>query len=295
MKTPASFTIILRSVSLFALLLLLTPTVLAQRGAHGGFGFHGGGFHAGSGFSSGAGHYYGGSAYRGAYYGWRGGYYGGWHSGYWGYPHYHYGYPYYGYGWGFSISFGWPYYPYAYWPWWDSPYYYYPYPLSYCGPSDRPSSDACGPEKRNSSDDYRAKSSPKESSASGHRDSLDKNVVTPPDTESTPEFDTDPRRTTLIAYVSPTRMVGSGPLAPAASNANARFVALQALHVRRAVINVLQTLRAMPPETRQRFIESGRFSSLSPAEREFVSQLAGLSLASKEPVEEPADVPRPPQ
>ena len=46
-----------------------------------------------------------------------------------------------------------------------------------------------------------------------------------------------------------------------------------------AVKNALQTLRAMPPEARQREIQSGRFNQFSPQEREVLNGVSQLPLA----------------
>ena len=41
--------------------------------------------------------------------------------------------------------------------------------------------------------------------------------------------------------------------------------------------NVIQALRAMPPDARQRQLNSGRYHSLSPEELEFVTNATQLS------------------
>jgi hypothetical protein len=48
---------------------------------------------------------------------------------------------------------------------------------------------------------------------------------------------------------------------------------------RRAVHNAIGTLRAMPPNVRQREVESGRFSQFSPQERQILNDAARLPLA----------------
>jgi hypothetical protein len=48
---------------------------------------------------------------------------------------------------------------------------------------------------------------------------------------------------------------------------------------RQAVRNAIQTLRAMPPDARQREIQSGRFSQFSPQERQMLNNAANLPLA----------------
>jgi len=66
-----------------------------------------------------------------------------------------------------------------------------------------------------------------------------------------------------------------------------------------AVRNAIQSLRAMPPDARDRAIQSGRFSSFSPQERQMLNKAAHLPLAPAQasPSEMGAGryIPRPPQ
>jgi hypothetical protein len=48
---------------------------------------------------------------------------------------------------------------------------------------------------------------------------------------------------------------------------------------RRAVHNAIDTLRAMPPNVRQRELQSGRFSQFSPQERQILDDATRLPLA----------------
>jgi hypothetical protein len=52
---------------------------------------------------------------------------------------------------------------------------------------------------------------------------------------------------------------------------------------RQAVRNAINALRAMPPDARQRAIDSGRFSQFSPEEREMLKGASKLPLAPPEP------------
>ena len=52
--------------------------------------------------------------------------------------------------------------------------------------------------------------------------------------------------------------------------------------------NAIDALRAMPPDARQRALESGRFSQYSPQERELLNGVTQLPLA-------PSEAPRPPE
>ncbi len=71
---------------------------------------------------------------------------------------------------------------------------------------------------------------------------------------------------------------------------------------RQAVRNAIESLRAMPPQARQRAVESGRFNQFSPQEREVLNNAAQLPLAPAEPpseTEQPKTgperyIPRPP-
>lgn len=67
----------------------------------------------------------------------------------------------------------------------------------------------------------------------------------------------------------------------------------------RAVRNAIQTLRAMPPQARQRAVASGRFNDFSPQERQILNNAAHLPLAPAQ-AEQPSTgpnryIPRPPQ
>jgi hypothetical protein len=64
---------------------------------------------------------------------------------------------------------------------------------------------------------------------------------------------------------------------------------------RHAVQNAINALRGMPPQARQQAIESGRFSQLSPQERELLNGASQLPLAPSEANPEGENVPRPPR
>jgi hypothetical protein len=269
-----------KSTSLRVLCALLVLVVLscapipafAQRGG-GGFHGGGGGFHGGGGHYgyAGGGQFYGG--YHGGGYGWHGGYYG-WRGGSWGYPRWGYGY---GYGWGFSIGFNWaPYgfgYPYAYGygPWWGGPYYYSPYyypysvppayPYSYPNPNNGSGSVSAPDSGLNSHNN-----SPGRYSNSPNPSSMVNNVLAP--AWPAPNYRTQSTASTVV--VKSMRQI------PPA---------------RREVQNVIEALRAMPPGARQRQIDSGRYSSFSPEERELLNSLSQPAMALGN---SPESVPRPP-
>jgi len=244
--------------------------VFAQHGGHGG----GGGFHGGGGYGYGGGHFYGGY-HGGGYYGWRGGYYG-WRGGYRGYPRY-------GYGWGFGIGFSWgsywpayPY-PYAYSPWWVAPYYY-PYYAPYYVPSGYPS-------PYNGSND----ASPPDSGSNSYDNSPVKHSSTPA-LGSSPNTNSVTSNVPVSAPTIPSYRVGV--TGGTASNYRLVHSTMQQLPPpRREVQNVILALRAMPPDARQRQIDSGRYSNFSPEERELLNNAAQLPLAWEKP---PQSVPRPP-
>ena len=243
-------------------LVCLPTLVLAQHGGHGGGGgFHGGGgggFHGGSGFYGGGGHSYGG--YHGGSYGWHGGY-GGWHGGYWGYPRYGYGY-----GWGFSIGFGWssywPGYPYAYGygPRWATPYYdpyaFGPYGYTYNGYGNVPGSNSYG-------------NSPANSPAPRDMNSAATNVALFASKGS--NHATDATAGTANNYVLASSSTQQSPS-------------------RREVQNVIQALRAMPPDARRRQLDSGRYSAFSSEERSLLDNDSQPPLALRKA---PVSTPRP--
>ncbi|MGA8493627.1 MAG: hypothetical protein WB711_24610 [Terriglobales bacterium] len=239
-------------------------SALAQRGGHGGGGgFHGGGAHYGY---SGNGHFYGGY-HGGGYYGGHGGYYG-WNGGRWGYPRYGYGY---GYGWGFGIGFGWgsywPAYPYAYGygAWSVSPYYYYP-PSYYC-PYYAPSGYPCAyPYSGNSN------ASPPDSGRNSYDNSPAKFSI-PPARKSSPDM--NPPTVDVVASTPRVPNYTSDATTRTASNYRLASSTTQQLSPpRREVQNVIQALRAMPPDARRRQIDSGRYSNFSPEELELLNNTA---------------------
>jgi len=261
----------------------------AEHGHGGGFGGHsgGGGFHGGGGsFRSG-----GFSGFHGGSFGGRHGGFGGFHNGgnfggfhnrgfyggrgFRGYGNRFYGgYRGYGYGWNFGFGF-WPYwdaYPYyGYSPWGYAPYpYSYPYDAydSYDGyDRDYDREDRCRPDYRNPdrcNDDYPDNSRPyrdrrpaRPSSAAEPDDSYERNYVTSKieDYRRSEPNETIARTKTVssdyqLAY-STTCQLPSG--------------------TRPAVRNVAQALRAMPPEARERELNSGRYTNFTPTERELLS------------------------
>jgi hypothetical protein len=212
---------------------------LAQRGGHGSGGsFHGGGFHGGGGgnFRGPAGFAGYHTGFGGAY-GYRGFYGHGGHNfyGYGGYPSY------------FGINFGfgsyWGGYPYwyGYGPWWGPSGYYPSYPYSYY-PYGAPPPDqrdhGCNPDYRDPNHGCTGNSSPSSDGASpssetfGHESSLDSNYVT----TNFADYRTD-------AHTS---------------------------RMRPAVRNAIEAMRAMPPDARDRQLNSGRYDDFSPEERELL-------------------------
>ena len=277
--------------ALFLVMIGLAPeSVFAQRGGHGGGGgfhggggggFHGGGFHGGSaayhgGGSSwhgGSGGWHGGGYYSGGHYH-GGGYYGG-HGG-WGYPSYGYGY-----GWGLSIGFNWgPFwggfgYPYGYAPG-NYPYAYpyaYPYPYPYYVPAAPAGYAGSSSSNGNAyvsgeSSDYVPDNSPVSNRVP---------VATIKLTCAANAPATNPVTIRNASYTSPTP--GYAPHAVAATSSNYRpagSASRQLPPLRPEVQNVIRALRAMPPAARQRQLDSGRYSNLTPKELEIVRYAADL-------------------
>jgi len=273
--------------ALFVVLMVWAPeSVLAQRGGHsgGGGGFHGGGggFHGGGGSFRGGGFYGGGHYHSAGYYGWHGGH-GGWGGGHWGYPGY-------GYGWGFSIGFNWgPFwggfgYPYGYAA---APYYYpyyypyaYPYyvpaaPAGYVNYSSPSSNDNAYPSDQSSSyvpDGYSVQqsSTPAQQWSTPARQS---NVPTP---RVSPAANSVTIRNASYTAPAPgyATRASAGPSSSYRPTSTSRELPL-----RPEVQNVIRALRAMPPAARQRQIDSGRYSNLTPKELDIVRYAADLPPA----------------
>jgi hypothetical protein len=286
-------TILLRAlaVATIAVALVAMPeSSFAQRGGHGGFhggggsfhgggfgghasGFHGGGsggFHGGGGFGSFPG---GGLNNRGF-----GGFGGG--RGFGGYGN-HFSHGFYG---GhdnffFGFGFGWPYwggYPYwyGYGPWWGpysyySPYSPYDYPdYPYDDPpyryrrDDRDRDNRCRPDYRHPdngcSDDSPDTAKPRR-----------ENPPPRPSNNLGPESSPDPNYVTInYANYRPAVSNDTATQTTSASPAAAR----QLLGARPAVENAIEALRAMPPDARERELNSGRFDGFTLSERELLNQ-----------------------
>ena len=282
----------------------------------GGSGFHGGGaFHGGSSGFRGGGGFRGGNSFGnfrggnfGGFSGGRGlnGFRGGRFGGFRGFRGYYPGF-YSGFGFGFGFGpywggYGYPYYGYS--PWWGpSPYAYYsPYGYGdypdggYADPGCDSSSgnrgyddDGCAPNNRIRRDnrdcyDYRQKCAP---------DNNPKNDNAParPSSEAAPEG--PPAGNYLTVSHS---MCGDGHSCPSDgaklrtrflkgnglgnSDANAaEFPPKNGGELRPAVRNAIAALRAMPPAARERQLNSGRYASFSPEERELLTKVSQSSFA----------------
>src|SRR5271157_4305025 len=288
MNRPDVLRVLFLSVVLVTLGL---STESAFAGGHGGGGFHGGGggFHGGGGGGGGGfhgggwgggGHYGGGGCHGGhyggyygghhggGYYGGRGGYYGG-RGGYWGYPGYGYGG--WGFGFGLSFDFGGPYwgyaYPYGYATVYAPPYYpyYYAYPPYYVSvPASDPSGDYSAANYRTGSD-VRV-NSPVEASTP---------VARPPAMRGTPNPNSPTMNYAVHTPTAPGRRTDA--TTTTSSNYRSPHSAAQPLPpLRPEVQNVIRALRGMPPDARQREIDSGQYSNLSPQELKLAKYEASL-------------------
>jgi hypothetical protein len=284
----------------------------AQRGGHGGGGgFHGGG--GGGGFHGGGGGFHGGGGFggfRGGAGGFHGGNFGGFHGGGFhgrGFGGFHgggfrgrpffggFGFPGYGYGLSFGFGFGpyWGYpYSYGYGPW--SPYGYYPY-SPYYYPDYYPDGPDYPRDNRNPRDnrddcDYRHEDAHPDACKPNNENAPAKpsSTVVP---ESSPESNymtTNPADDRSAVSLAEFRSAAPNNPATAttaeASNYHLSDSAGQQppSGLRPAVKNVIQALRAMPPEAQQRQLNSGRYRSLSPEEREFLTTEV-LSNATQPP------------
>jgi hypothetical protein len=290
MHKPTIMKVLFATVLLATLVWAPQPALAGSHGGGGGFhgGGGGGGYHGGGGFHGGGGGYHGGgggyyggggrySGYHGGYYGGHGGYYGG-HGGYyrgyggfWGYPGFGVAFGY-GSGWGFGLSFGWggywPAYPYGYGYGgaWAQPYYpsYSPYPYSYA------------PSAYVSGQPY-VSNRPYVSNQSG-----DDSYAYAPAAQSRPPARVSPPNTGAVtiqnaAYTSnrSNYRVATAP-GMTSSYRPARSTTRQIQQLSPQAQNVIHALRAMPPDARQRQIDSGRYSNLSPQELEYARYAADV-------------------
>jgi hypothetical protein len=238
--------------------IVCAPTqALAQHGGHGG----GGGFHGGGGFRAGGGHtIYGGGHYYGGYHG--GGY--GWRS-YWGYPRY-------GYGWGFGIGFSWgPYWPaygyaYGYGPGWGAPYNYYPcaypyYPSSGCAYAYPYPYNGNGGGSAQDPDNGNGSGSAQDPGGNSYDNASAK-------LSSLPAPENSPRAASVINVAASTRRVSTykADADTGAAHYRLAFTMEELPPARKEVQNVILALQAMPPDARQRQIDSGRYRNFSPEE-----------------------------
>lgn len=261
-------------LAIVLVILVWAPQPALASGMHGGGGFHGGG----GGFHGGGGGFHGGSNFAGAYhgggYGWHGGgsawhgggsawhgggYYGGWRGAYWGFPGWGYG------GWRFSIGFNfgpfWGGFPYV---WAPAPPFiiYYPVPVPFSGPAAYTSADAY-PNNQGGGNAYNG----------GYQ-------LGPPGQRSVAPIPTPAPATNSLtirdaAYTPAAR--NHSTMITAASNTRPINSSARRLPAPRPEVqNVIRALRAMPPAARQREIDSGRYSNLTPQELEFAKYAAGL-------------------
>ena len=307
-------TILLRVLAVAAVCVALAGTPIssfAQHGGHGGGGFHGGGGgfhgggfggHAGGGFRGGSpGGFHGGGGFgnfegrgfhdggfsgfhNGGFGGFRGGRgFGGFRGdrffgGFGGYPFFY----------GFDFGF-WPYwgaYPYwyGYGPWWGPYAYYSPYDYPdypYDAPPDRyPRDDRrCRPDYRhpdngcNDSSPDTSKPNPenppaKPSNTLGPESSPERNYVTTNFADyRTDVSNSDGATPTTIAV---TATVAS----PQSANSTAQQVSSK---MRPELRNAIEALRAMPPEARERQLNSGRYDAFSPEERKLLNNDSRLA------------------
>ena len=296
------------SRTLFLSLVLMTVGFLTQsafaagRGGGGGGGFHGGGgggFHGGGGGGFHGGGGYGGGFHGGGGGGWHGGGYGGWHGGGYngyrgGYGGWHGGYGGWrggygyggwgccGWGWGFGVSlnFGWPYggyygypygygyYPYSYYPY---PYAYNPYPYYYA-PVNNSTYDS--PANNSTAADY--SNAPYDQAGGDVQNSapaaqFSASVPRPPTLSNSVAVQDAIYRPGASSYTTASAAQGGAIRRPV--SAQSEFPA-----TRPEVQNVIRALRSMPPAARQRQIDSGRYSNLSPQELRLVRSAADVPL-----------------
>ena len=305
MNRPGLLRILLLSVA-FAAFALSPELAFARGGGHGG-GFGGGGFHGGGGFGGGHAAYGG---YRGGSYGgYRGGSYGGYRGGY-GYGYRGgYGYGYrggYGYGWrggwggwgccgwgfGLSFNFGWPYwgwgYPYyAYYPYYY-PYYPYAYPYygAYAAPTAYPdpsvygqtgSYNYPGPTGYGQAGGSYQQTGDADQGGGTYQGGAYQNVA-PPERPRNSIPQSAPSSNSLTLHDAVYRSAPATYSTPSSASATS-YRSASVAGQRPEVQNVIRALRAMPPNARQRAIDSGRYSNFSAQEMKVVREAVELPPA----------------
>src|SRR3954463_16308299 len=228
--------------------LVLAQNGTANRVHAGGATFYRG--HGVGGYYGGIGRY---SYWHGGYYGWGGGYHRGWGKIYQSYPYYRWNYPYSGDSGRFSFPFGFT--PHFYWLPYPSWYGYGAWIPSYYRHNYRP----CG---------YRY---PCQCLGDADRD-CGRYRYTWPASNSVPP----PARSNfaLAQFTTVANETVSTPAATTSDNRRPTNPAVNGQPLRREVQNALCMLRGMPPSTRQRWIDSGRFDRFSPEERELLKQIS---------------------
>jgi hypothetical protein len=179
-----------------------------------------------------------------------------------------FGWPYYGYGYGYPV-YGYPgYYPYP----------YYPYPsASYNVPPAGPGySDPAAYSQTGSSDVYSDPPSyPQANSAYPNYGQPNNYQYSRPATQPQsqpsvvrPQTYPNPNGLTLheATYVT----------TPAPVSYRPAYSAQQLSTARPEVQNVVRALRAMPPQARERVLESGQYNNFSPQEMQIVRAAAGV-------------------
>jgi hypothetical protein len=263
----ANAQIVLFAVLVVVLIVWAPQSVLAQRGHGGGGGgfygggsWHGGGWNGGGSWRGGTASWHGGNVWHGGRYGWGGGY--------WGSP-----------GWSFAVGFNFG----PFWGGWGYPwapffpvYFLYPYP--YFVPAIPPSrlaftsAQSAGGYTNSNSYAVQQPSVPAEEFQGGPA------RQNPPALQSAPATNSLNIRNASYAlasphYSSPSASGSSATVRPAV------YTTQQVPNLRPEVQNVIRALRAMPPAARQRQMDSGRYSNLTPAELQIVRRAANVPPA----------------
>jgi hypothetical protein len=277
-------------------------SVFAQRGGHsGGGGFHGGGGSfrgggwGGGGVWRGGGSWGGGGSWRGGGWGgggwgggssWRGGWGGAvwrggvWRGGFWGSPGF-------GNSWAFSIGVNWG----PSWGGFGSPFFFGPVwapplvvlsPVPFFVPATPvfvPASPAGFADSSSPNNDGYAYVSSQSSDYAPNDSSAQQSSAPPPPSVPAPRS-APAANSPIIRYASYTSAVQSYPARAIAAKPNTHrpvnSTARQLPPLRPEVQNVIRALRGMPPAARERQIDSGRYSNLTPKELEIVRYAADL-------------------
>ncbi|HVP54746.1 MAG TPA: hypothetical protein VMU45_07095, partial [Candidatus Eisenbacteria bacterium] len=167
--------------------------------------------------------------------------------------------------------------------------YYYPYPYPYYVPADDPpayvsSYSSYGPTSSTYASSY-SSYAPTDNGYAGssrlYNNSVADDSAPQPSSAPAPESDSNVNYLTIheASYPRPARSSAMEPNTTPGSYRSSYSAASQLPPLRPAVQNVIRALLSMPPAARQRQIDSGRYSNLTPQELQIVRYVTGIPPA----------------